>query len=473
MKKFFSVLFGTLLFLQVAACGLFGNNYVQRVAAGEDLLQDFARNNTSSNVQPAQPAESKKVTLTPPARVGIELSSSAANYVHFEEQLPRKSAYYAVIPNRGGYESLTGDYLKECYAQFSRNVYTIADKPNDKGYYAIKSVTIKNLHVEESEIRKVINAFKIDNPQVFWLKNIFGYAYSNKDTIIELYSVLPPNECGLYQAKVNTAVNQMIASLPSGLSEFDRELRIHDWIADHCSYDYQTAVDFVKWEPFTVYGAVVQGSAVCEGYARAMQLLLSYAGMQSRLVCGSGQGSKHMWNAVRVDGAWYHLDATWDDSDTMRIYSYFNVPDDVILLDHQIDPDYSSLSAVQISGSQTSAPVSYNLSVPACTSDAANYFKKEALVISSLDGHNDSSIINSIAIDAKDRQEYLSFTIADSMDYDTAIKRIFQEPPYKLLYYIDAVNKRSDKVHTIDQAHIVYSEVKDLRAVTIKLSYAN
>ena len=58
---------------------------------------------------------------------------------------------------------------------------------------------------------------------------------------------------------------------------------------------------------------------VCEGYARAFQVLCNVKGIPSVIVDGQAKSSLngnwegHMWNFVQVDGSWYAVDVTWND----------------------------------------------------------------------------------------------------------------------------------------------------------------
>ena len=62
----------------------------------------------------------------------------------------------------------------------------------------------------------------------------------------------------------------------------------------------------------------------------------------------------HAWNAVRIDGRYYHVDVTWDDQGENIFYAYFNKTDAAILEDHTIDA------------------AAYPL--PVCSSENADYF---------------------------------------------------------------------------------------------------
>ena len=99
---------------------------------------------------------------------------------------------------------------------------------------------------------------------------------------------------------------------------------------------------------FTVYGTLVDGSCVCEGYAKTLDLLFRLSGMESYYVTGkadtngdnaiqnSNDDAGHAWNIVSIDGDWYQLDVTWDDSTELKdalgiedYYMYFNISDEV------------------------------------------------------------------------------------------------------------------------------------------------
>ena len=168
-----------------------------------------------------------------------------------------------------------------------------------------------------ADIDSAFNAVMADMPELFWLQKSLKMITDNGEVRIYLdYSVDSEEELREKQLKLEEAVEEAMAVLPEGADEFNRELLLHDWVVRRVEYDSTAAADQTGEYPqaYTVYGALVEGKAVCEGYARAMQLLLRKAGMGCSLISGKAGGDEHMWNLVTVDGALYHLDATWDDS---------------------------------------------------------------------------------------------------------------------------------------------------------------
>ena len=81
---------------------------------------------------------------------------------------------------------------------------------------------------------------------------------------------------------------------------------IHDYVVKHVSYD-------TSYKAYTAYEALVNRSAVCQGYALLTYQLLKEAGIENHFVTGTGDGQPHAWNLVKIENKWYHLDTTFDD----------------------------------------------------------------------------------------------------------------------------------------------------------------
>jgi hypothetical protein len=147
-------------------------------------------------------------------------------------------------------------------------------------------------------------------------------------------------------AAVNNKVQQIVATqTQDNMSEYDKELSLHDYLATNTKYDYDNAIkNTIPDDSFTAYGALITGTAVCEGYAEAMYKLLSQAKITAYIINGYGNGVAHEWNLVNIQGGLYHLDATFDSpvstSGKVITHNYFNVNDAEISKDHTWDSSY-------------------------------------------------------------------------------------------------------------------------------------
>ena len=99
------------------------------------------------------------------------------------------------------------------------------------------------------------------------------------------------------------------------LSDAEKALLIHDRLAVNCSYDFT-----FSGLAYNMYGALVNGSAVCDGYSRAYSSLLRCVDVEN-IRCMS-ESMCHAWNLVKIDGKYYHVDVTWDDPTVVDGYSH-------------------------------------------------------------------------------------------------------------------------------------------------------
>lgn len=128
-------------------------------------------------------------------------------------------------------------------------------------------------------------------------------------------------------------------------SPFDLLVRLHDEISYRAEYaNYYGA--FGTWD--SVLGVMGMGEADCDGYSDAFFLAGTLAGFQVGFQQGMADGGPHMWNLVSWDGAWYHVDVTWDDIDYendpfLTRYSFL-MPGGYMMYDHAWDEALSPYS---------------------------------------------------------------------------------------------------------------------------------
>ena len=96
--------------------------------------------------------------------------------------------------------------------------------------------------------------------------------------------------------------------------DYNKIMHAHDWIINNLQYEQNITNNNV----YNLYGALIEKSAVCEGYAEALKYILDEAGVQCILVSGTatnseGKTERHEWNYVQLYGKWYAIDSTWDD----------------------------------------------------------------------------------------------------------------------------------------------------------------
>ncbi len=133
---------------------------------------------------------------------------------------------------------------------------------------------------------------------------------------------------------IDEVVDSLMTSiLTDGMSEEEQIKAIHDYIINHTKYDKERSDNKIKkYHSDIAYGALIEHYAICGGYADSMKIFLDRLGIENFKIASEN----HIWNFVKVDGTWYHLDLTWDDpvTDTgedILEYDYFLITTEELL----------------------------------------------------------------------------------------------------------------------------------------------
>ena len=117
--------------------------------------------------------------------------------------------------------------------------------------------------------------------------------------------------------RYDAALAEIVAGAPVTGSDFDKILYLHDYFVRNYSYDKTLVIR-------DAYTFFVEKTGVCQAYMLGLIAAADALGIESLPV--TSDAMKHAWNLVKIDGAWYHVDITWDDLNTLptRIsYQYF------------------------------------------------------------------------------------------------------------------------------------------------------
>lgn len=203
------------------------------------------------------------------------------------------------------------------------------------------------------------------------------------------------------QAKLATATEEWLAALPGKeADDYTKIVAIAELLCERVTYNYVAAYGYgyselsaqekeVTRYTHSEYGALVNGSAICTGYAAAFQYLCDLLGVTSIYAdgyAGYATGSTaHAWNMVWLDGAWYHVDVTWMDNGWGNDYSYLLVSDEQIQADH-----YNFSYGLHI----TDTMPSQMKTLPAARRSTGGYFDREGRLFTTaedavayVDGH--------------------------------------------------------------------------------------
>ena len=144
-------------------------------------------------------------------------------------------------------------------------------------------------------------------PDLFYVPSSWDYWRTEMGTVseIEITYVYDEDETRTRMAAFQTAVNQVIIRASQANTALGKIMLVHDYLCVMFEYDSKGAA-YSAEEMFRT------GKGVCQGYLQCFQAVMN--ALNIPCVPVTSQKMAHGWNAVCVDGSWYHVDTTWDDS---------------------------------------------------------------------------------------------------------------------------------------------------------------
>lgn len=264
---------------------------------------------------------------------------------HIFNETDKRSVFFSSVSNKiSSTVKMDFSKIKLIYENDMEKVYYHKLSTNAKIAYTLilnkieeqpEQIEIPNITNEELD--KLLYSLSYDNPELLSIGRKCKVESNKTGTkfYFKMNYDFSKEEKNIKEAELNKKINEIISGMPSG-SSYDQELYIHDYVCKNCVYDADTE------QYGTSYDALVDGKAVCEGYARAIKVLLDRIKIKNYLITGkaankSGKVEPHMWNIVEINGKRFHLDATWDDINLGGgefCHLYFNMSDEEIKFDH-------------------------------------------------------------------------------------------------------------------------------------------
>ena len=292
-----------------------------------------------------------------------------------------------------------------------------------------ENFTEYDAQISQSVIDEAVKIVQHDCPQYFWL-NGYATTTTNRSTSVSFTVLNDYTEDELRQmyTALDEAADDIISQIPAGSDDYRTALFIHDQLVQNTRYATEKTGLTYNGLWGNSYGCLVDGSAVCQGYAEAYQLIMQKLGNECGVCSGISDRGSHAWNYLKLDGDYYWVDVTWDDPESesdegsLR-HNYFMINDEMLLRTRNI-------------GSE-------NYFVPKCTSLDSNYFVKKNAYFS---GYSPGETGRVLAENADSGIAEMMF--ADKDAYDSAMTKLFDEQEiwelpgspelgYRLTYYND------------------------------------
>lgn len=321
----------------------------------------------------------------------------------------------------------------------SRYIYSrLSDK--EKEYYNIIRDAAMNFEdkavfpeaLDPELLRKLYISVYYQEEELFWLSSMFYRPASESDSLMLSYRFTKEESAEL-QAQIEAKAAEIFSSFDENTSDYEKLKRFHDQLVLNCTFSMDT--DYVN----TVYGALCDGYAQCEGYAFAFDYLCRLADIDCFTVSGTNSdGALHAWNVVKLEDMWYNVDCTWDDPilsppdrDFIRYYYFLTADSDISGVTHFPDNTYYYY--------------------PICSSDN-NFYKREGYFAYSAE--EGISLLGKAAADALNcGRKDAAVRFSDEKAYNDAVSKLFDSGEIKQVFKF--ANDSSD-VKVTDRKYVRY-----------------
>lgn len=207
------------------------------------------------------------------------------------------------------YVKLIDDFSPNSYQDLLNIYYTVLNSGEDEfSFYCPKEYTecisdvdsLANNQRTLSTINNFVHPF-----------NSFKHLETSYDdygkVTLKIDHIYSDSDIKLIEAKVKEIKNEI---WQDNMTEEDKIKAAHNYIINNSKYDSDRSDNnIVKYKSDTAYGTLLEGYSLCGGYTDAMELFLEDMHLKNYKI----SSENHVWNAVYLNGNWFHLDLTWDD----------------------------------------------------------------------------------------------------------------------------------------------------------------
>lgn len=190
--------------------------------------------------------------------------------------------------------------------------------------------------VEISRFNQLFRLLAVECPELFQLDYEAGFTYSYDAATQEVtgcrltYLIATKNKYEEMRDSCEAVINGFVRET-SGLSDYEKEKYVFDYIASNCWYNAGAVYAGIP------YGALISFEAKCDGFSGAMKWSMEALGIQCLTVSGdpADGGIGHAWNLINLEGSYHMLDVTASVHDdwmvetgiSETVYRAFNVSD--------------------------------------------------------------------------------------------------------------------------------------------------
>lgn len=184
-------------------------------------------------------------------------------------------------------------------------------------------IYVRDYNMTKDTLLTAMSMLINDNPDLFYVSSEIGYYITSTGYITRIVPQYLYTGDDL-QSRIdafNASVDEIAAFASQATTDVGKLLRLNDYFCVHYQYDDSLTI----YSPDLLFSG---GTGVCQAYMLGYAAVLDELGIAN--THATSYAMSHTWNVVQLDGSWYHIDATWNDSSTTNLFAghdYFLLSD--------------------------------------------------------------------------------------------------------------------------------------------------
>lgn len=290
-------------------------------------------------------------------------------------------------------------------------------------------------YVEEMEIStkdtatvdKIFQCVMMDHPEIFYTDGYSFVKYTLGDEVKKITFkgtyIYDQEEKKRREILIEDAVEKVLNGIPADATDYEKVKYVYEMIIKNTEYDMEAE------DNQNICSVFLNHTSVCQGYAKAVQYLLTKLGIPATLVIGTVEnGEGHAWNLVKIYNQYYYVDATWGDAS----YLFHLQQEDEIRNTPSINYDYLCVTTEEIRRTHSLGNL---VPLPRCESLEANYYVREGAYFTEV---NYAQLEQLIRAYKDEKRETVTLRCSDDAVYEAMVEELLTNQ--KIFQYLSGEN---------------------------------
>lgn len=168
-----------------------------------------------------------------------------------------------------------------------------------------EEINVEKFNLSSDDFRTKLENVLNSCPELFYVESNYGIRSVNGivSDYMPVYTATPA-QMASQKTYFNNEMNKIVAKVDKNWSDVEKVVFIHDYLAQNFEYD-------TSYQIYDAYNFFTKGKGVCQAYTSVFAGLMKKLGIE--VTTAASDSMMHIWNLVKINGNWYHVDVTWDD----------------------------------------------------------------------------------------------------------------------------------------------------------------